>query len=334
MTCEAGPLYLLNPVFNTPTMQEAIDSFLPLWLDRHQPVHNSELFHYTTLPGMRGILTERAIWCGHASTLNDPLEIQYGRHIVTDIISEAMKSEESQDVRIFLSKLSVEVESFGKNLLHAFMACFCESGNLLSQWRVYADRGGGYCLGFQFASTTLIASGLKTLDEATPPFLRQVIYEEKTQRDLVHKYLSRITAAAKKAFASATHDKPYQAAVMAMQAANVVLDMIVSFKHPAFIEEREWRLIRVTSESHEPESLRFREVGGQLVPYKATHIFDREAGQLLFPLRSITFGPSLEPVRTYSAIELLLHHVAADRHPIMLSTTPEIRGAGYSMRQT
>lgn len=42
------------------------------------------LFHYTTLEGLKGILHNRSIWCSHISTLNDPLEIQYGKRVVLD----------------------------------------------------------------------------------------------------------------------------------------------------------------------------------------------------------------------------------------------------------
>ena len=118
-----------------------------------------------------------------------------------------------------------------------------------------------------------------------------------------------------------------------MQAANLFLDMLISFKHNAFTEEKEWRLIRVTAEYFQPESLKFRETDGVLVPYRPTHIFDeKEKGNLQFPLCCIIFGPSLEPIRTRSAIELLLHNIAADNHAIKLVPTVQIKGAGYSLR--
>jgi len=75
--------------------------------------------------------------------------------------------------------------------------------------------------------------------------------------------------------------------------------------------------LSVIAESHQPENLKFRESEDGLVPYRPTHIIDvREAGKPLFPLISITFGPSLESGRTHSTIELLLHHISADSHPI------------------
>jgi len=333
MTYQSKPLYLLKPAFNTPEVQEAIDSFLPLWLDKHQLVEGSQLYHYTTLQGMQGILNDRALWCGHVSAFNDPLEIQYGRDIAISVLNDAMQQEEREDVRTFLRKLLVQVQAFGKNLFHAFVACFCESSELLSQWRAYADRGGGYCLVFHFSSTTMITSNSEKLDEGKPPVFRKVIYDEEQQRELIQQYVNCVIVGTKRSFDKKIPDKSYQAAVMALQAANAILDMLIFFKHKAFKEEKEWRLIRVTAENHQPENLRFRKFEGGLVPYRPTHIFDvREAGKSRFPLISITFGPSLESGRTHSTIELLLHHIAADSHPIKLPTELQIKGAGYRLR--
>ena len=105
--------------------------------------------------------------------------------------------------------------------------------------------------------------------------------------------------------------------------------------HARFCGGLEVKFLRSTrpAENHQPENLRFRKFEGGLVPYRPTHIFDvREAGKYRFPLISITFGPSLESGRTHSTIELLLHHIAADSHPIKLPTELQIKGAGYRLR--
>ena len=135
-----------------------MDSFNSHWLTKHDLAEGSHLYHYTTLSGMRGILKDRALWYGHASSLNDPMEMQYGREIISNVLNDAMKRQEQEDIRVFQTRLLAEVEAFGKNMFHTFVACFCDSGNLLSQWREYGDRGGGYCLGFAFSSATRFES--------------------------------------------------------------------------------------------------------------------------------------------------------------------------------
>jgi hypothetical protein len=162
-----------------------------------------------------------------------------------------------------------------------------------------------------------------------------VIYDEVEQRQLVQNYVDSIVDASKKALEKKTYVDPYHhASVMAMQAANRLLDMLICFKHNAFKEEREWRLVHVTREDFQPETLQFRETCGCLVPYRPTYIFDEnEKGKLQFPLCSIAFGPTLDPVRTRSSIELLLRHIAVDGHPIeLVPPQVQIKGSGYSIR--
>lgn len=337
MAYRSLPQYLLNPVFNTPEIKDAMDSFMATRPDIAELAESTLLHHYTTLDGMRGIIKDRALWYSHVSSLNDPLEIQHGQKIVTEVLNDAMKQENREDLRAFLRNMLVHIQAFGTILFHPFIACFCKSGNLLSQWRGYADRGGGYCLGFEFSSATRFTSDLERLGDGKPPFLRKVIYIEQQQRELVQTYVDSAVEGAKMALdggvASQYSDPPTVTAVMASQAVNVLLDMLLSFKHSAFQEENEWRLVRITREDHEPEHLQFRETAGGLAPYRPTHIYNmRDAGHFQFPLRSISFGPTLEPLRTRSAIELLLHHIAADQHPIALSPHVEVKGTGYSLR--
>jgi hypothetical protein len=317
-----------------------MDTFLKKsWLPKHELSDSSLLYHYTTLTGLRGILENRALWFGHASSLNDPLEIQHGQGVVGKILNEYMETEDREDIRAFLRGILVQVQAFGNTMFHTFVACFCESGNLLSQWRGYANSGGGYCVGIEFSNSTRISSELSELDPGNPLFLRKVVYDEEEQKSLVREYLNSAIFATKGALDGGISDQfpdmpTYPASVMAMQVANVILDMLLSFKHPAFKSEEEWRLVRVTMENHQPEGLKFRETLGGLIPYRPTFIYNIEEGKTpAFPLRSIGFGPMHEPIRTRSATELLLHHIAADGHAIELKAPlVQIIGAGYSLR--
>ncbi|MEP0547414.1 MAG: DUF2971 domain-containing protein [Rhodothermales bacterium] len=339
MAYRSQPLYLLKPAYNTPEIENAMNGFIASWLDLHQLSDAQRLYHYTDLAGLRGILASRSLWFSHATSLNDPLEIQYGQDLIADALNSAMAAESNDEARTFLRQITVQVQAFGRALFHSFVACFCEDDDLLSQWRGYADRGGGYCIGFEFSDATRTTSSLDSLDKGRSPFLRKVIYDEDGQRKLASDYIQQVTDAAKAALATgiskAYGSMPgYVPSVMAMQAANVLLDMMLVFKHRAFREEKEWRLIRVTMDNHEPESIQFREAYGGLAPFRPTHVYDLGAEDAAsFPLRAISFGPSLEPLRTRAALELLVHHTGSDESPIGL--TPhlvQIKGPGYSLR--
>ena len=61
-----------------------------------------------------------------------------------------------EDIQNFLGTLRMLVRNFGSSQFHSFVSCFCQSGNLLSQWRAYADKGGGYCIGFDFSEDVVV----------------------------------------------------------------------------------------------------------------------------------------------------------------------------------
>ena len=129
------------------------------------------------------------------------------------------------------------------------MGCFCESGNLLSQWRAYADRGGGYSIGFKFSSNTLVKIELDNFNEGHSPHLRKVIYDPGDQQRLVRNYIESVKDCARRVFSEEAErrepNRSIRPQMMALQSSNILLDMLLSFKHPAFQEEHEWRLVYV-----------------------------------------------------------------------------------------
>ena len=339
MVYNAKPLYLLKPAHNTIPLQESIDSFQELWLEKHDYEDKKTLFHYTDLNGLRGILENRAIWCGHVSSLNDPAELHYGRELIKKILNEYISKQESEEIRHFINAMIVQVEAFGQAMFHTFISCFCESNNLLSQWRSYAANGGGYSIGFEFSNKTKISSDISNLGNISPLFLRKIIYNQSDQQDLISSYLDKAIDAVNRAIAKGIgeqyNDMPnYVPSVMAMQATNVLLDMIISFKNPVFESEQEWRLVRVAMENHQPDKLNFRENNNELIPYRQVYIFSQQDdNSIFFPLNSIRFGPALEPVRTKAAIELFLYKLSVDNHQIkILPSSVNISSSGYSIR--
>jgi hypothetical protein len=63
-------------------------------------------------------------------------------------------------------------------MLQVYLTCFCESGDLLSQWRAYGANGGGYSLGLKFRD-----DGYRGGE--TTFMLRRVIYNLNEQRQLI-----------------------------------------------------------------------------------------------------------------------------------------------------
>ena len=337
MSYKAKPIFFMEPLNSTPEIRRAMKSFLQEWLPRHSFSEELPLYHYTTIQDLKGILSSRSIWCSHISTLNDPSELHYGRDFVQSKLKEAIEQERDDRIRSFLNDLAMYTSSYDRSLFHTYVACFCEFDNLLSQWRGYSDPDGGYNLGFTFSSDTKFSHDPSRLSDHSHVILRKVIYDEQIRNEVVSEYITAITDAARSALERmSTEDGSVPrewATQAAMESVNILLDMILTLKNPAFHEEREWRLINAMRGNHKPELLRFREGKNSLIPFLPTYIFNEVTGTREFPLDSIRFGPMLDEAQARPMLDLLVHNSSSIGFEITINpTSVNIRGPGYRIR--
>lgn len=332
------PLRLQDTPPSPQEVTSVINEFQDSWRKYHEIDENKQLHHYTSLGAMKKIIRKRKFWFSHASSLNDPLETKYGRKVILDVLKEFIVDEDDQDMRAFFDSLEVSIKAFDRTLHSPFIACFCETDNVLSQWRAYGDIGGGYSLGFQFTENTFISYDLENEDESGPPLLRKLIYEREEQEKIIKEFLNSIVESVRNTIKSGEYPNPrrrnHQAAVIGSDVGNVLLDMLLSFKHPAFKEEQEWRLIHITMDNFKPDLLKFRESPHGLIPYRSLNIFDKVDDELTFPLKTIGVGPSLDYERNLKPLKLLMQHHSEDSHKVKINApySIEIKDAGYSLR--
>jgi hypothetical protein len=69
--------------------------------------------------------------------------------MIKSALNHQLESTSSAASRELLTRTLQSVDVLSKHGAGAFMACFCENGDLLSQWRGYGSLGGGFSLGFK-----------------------------------------------------------------------------------------------------------------------------------------------------------------------------------------
>lgn len=241
------------------------------------------LYHYTTAVGLKGIVEDGAIRASDAEFLNDAMELQLGRdELYGSLMTEAERIAPEADLslrggaehsratvmRSAASHLRPGGMFLSKQAHSAYVACFCEVGDLLSQWRGYAE-GAGYAIGFRQSALQAIDPTPTTMRVIGqdgeiaeyvdgPPLatrLVQVRYEPDAIATVVQQVVGTI----------APHPVGHPGATGWAQAQRVLLPTLASLKNAAFQEEREWRLITVGSEGLETTQFRVGALG--LVPY-------------------------------------------------------------------
>src|SRR5260370_26658051 len=162
-------------------------------LDQLRPSHDvpQQLYHYTEQKRLMGILDSKRLWATDITYLNDSMELRYGFEIISSVIGSKI-AEGYDELKSFLEdvKLYVNLNSASTT---AYVTCFCEDGNLLSQWRAYANHGAGYSIGIEAKALVGIEyEGPGRL--ITETLLRKVLYDRATQEQLVKNTIDRFSS--------------------------------------------------------------------------------------------------------------------------------------------
>src|ERR1035441_5839883 len=139
MGYNALPIRLYPPPdYNIPEIEHPINLSLNKWLSKHSTSNKLKLYHYTTLEGLKGIITDRSIWCTQINALNDPFEFQYGLDLISKKINHFIKNEKN-DIIINILRIANDFTEIPQELgtHNMFITSFCKNDNLLSQWRGY-----------------------------------------------------------------------------------------------------------------------------------------------------------------------------------------------------
>lgn len=327
--------YLIDPARVFPDVTQRLNEFRDMWLVKHQLPDEKLLYHYTDLDGLRGILKTRSFWCGHHSTFNDPMEIQYGKKLISDLISERKEDEENPNIKEFYKSASLYVNAFGLSIHHAFISCFCEDGDLLSQWREYSDNGGGYCLGLEFSNQTMIETKTDNIPSDNKIKLRKVIYKREEQEELINNLLDLALNGLREVFNKIPAEQHnYTASSIGGEVSNLLIDLMLAFKHEAFDSEQEWRLVIVFRDNFEAEDLKFRESQTRIIPYRECFVYNRNGDDLIFPINKVRYGPSADQSQVKSTLQLYLNYMATTDHEcnIQIPNVIEINEPRFVLR--
>lgn len=253
------------------------------------------LYHYCSATTAASILTRKSIWLSSLTLSNDSLE---GRLVRETLVRLSNKDGLNATYRERLE----ESLSFAERTFEGLGFCLSEEGDLLSQWRGYADDARGVAIGFSQQYLAKLAEASRGKDQ--PGFsLYQVEYDKQRQESALeptYRELRRlIDAGAFRRRGSwslldlrtpeqvAEDDKMTQGLFNSLLIKLVELfPKLYELKSEGFREEREWRLVAMLVGSV-TESCSFRGVSNRIVPY-------REYGLLelgLPPIREIVIGP-------------------------------------------
>jgi hypothetical protein len=207
-------------------------------IPRSHPVNpigitTGEVWHYTGLGGLRGILQTSSFWASSYRTMNDPGEIEYG----LDVLAEAWRSisaDQPHGAVKYIDRL-IDPGALSEAFDHVHLLSASREGDSLSQWRAYAGKDG---VSIGLDASTPLWSDPRGLQVTSPNIWDiswvKVLYRRPVQLKRGRHFLLEILRRVERA---AFPGNP--AAYMTSQMYTIA--QVASFKHPAYADERELR---------------------------------------------------------------------------------------------
>lgn len=201
------------------------------------------LWHYTSGAGARGIFTSGTLWAGHLGYMNDSSEFDHAVALSLEIsrrLRDQLEDHEAGLERWIKYLTDSPPESWKPNV---FAVSLSESEDLLSQWRAYGTGGGGpFCIGLP--SETLRQQTARTKVPRSRWRLVRCIYDLQEQKTMLEELMRANLQWAAESDADPHTETSRTGADLEFSALFAgVWGTAPIFKHPAFSEEREWRLV-------------------------------------------------------------------------------------------
>jgi hypothetical protein len=253
------------------------------------------IYHYTSQDGLVKILNTKVLWASHILYLNDHKEFQHAFELTKEKLEGALSNCKSTVRRATLKRCHEELDHF--ETCAAFVASFSEDGDLLSQWRGYGGDGNGFAIGFDRFI-------LDELAWSTGWRLGPCIYSPNMQSRKLSSLIASTIGPKFEGHPSYVNAEGVTTIFVQTpdsRLAGELSHLSPLLKHPAFSQEREWRL---TLPENFPIEIHHRPGRSMLIPY--CHFPLINTAQELNCIREIVIGPGPHSDLSKKSLQSLL----------------------------
>lgn len=226
-------------------------------MDKRKQSNNPKiLYQYLKYDTFLKMINNKEIWLNDIQKSNDTSELKLIYSILDEVFEEEFLKNKPQYIDDWFPfesfkkwyKNATEHITSLENIIHTqYVSCFSVDGDMLSQWRGYADDGKGISVGFD---TSILTRDVKYI-------LDKVRYSRKLQKALVRptivNHIKRIREYVKlnKTIVG------FNSLGFQVDFNNLIISKGVLMKNPFFKEEKEWRLCFWYNNILEHEKIKF-----------------------------------------------------------------------------
>ena len=210
------------------------------------------LYHYCGNDAFLSILKSKCVRLSDLSMSNDYMEGKWIRDRVLERLPE-------HNIGCAAKNFIEENITKYTTIIGGVGFCLSEEGDLLSQWRGYADDGSGVSIGFNKNRLGGLGFGTE---------LCKVQYNTESQLSIADSLIGGVKDALPEDFSGSDNG------IYAHDANDEIfryINHLYRMKNPSFYEEKEWRLLRAVAAnpdcSNELHFMDFKAKGGGIAPY-------------------------------------------------------------------
>ncbi|TAN65498.1 MAG: DUF2971 domain-containing protein [Methylobacter sp.] len=282
-----------------------------------------QIFHYTDLLGLIGILSNRGFWLSDARYLNDAEELHNGANLTVELIQRLLVK---KCYASFKEVLEGTLEKLNKTSFdHHYICSFSMVADTLEHWRAYAMNGSGICIGFDLKNKTEYPH----FRLGPNYFTQKVIYEDNIKiwilLSVIHRYRHEFTQDLK------DHSIDFRDDYINSMASSLS-SVFVNFKNKAFHTEQEVRLVDSSSKIDFYNKKYHRVSNGMIVPYVCTYDtkLKKTSGEELnpdnLPISKIIVGPIASQESTINSIKDFISDLGFDSEIEVVKSNIPYRG--------
>lgn len=228
------------------------------------------LYHYTNASGIQGVLKQNGMYASPYFTMNDPSEVIYGLEIIEETCKHLIANGTSQGIlsicNAILNDQIIRNKTFYHTSIDLVLISFSEEKDNLSQWRAYSNDAKGYCIEIDSNTLKKIDKNDPLMTKIGPWSFYKCIYDKSLQMNLVEKWIILADSVLGKL------NLPQNA--LSAHVLNGLINIIFTFKHNAYRDEKEWRVMTFAKSSEILPTYMSGEMikASKLIPFGSRHV--------------------------------------------------------------
>ena len=274
------------------------------------------LWHYTNANSLKRIIDSKTIYATQFNYVNDPTENKLFEIISKEIASQHLLQLPKVDpknvetVDDFKAILWMAIRNIDDFFLEpsTYIECLSENGDLLGQWRNYADNCNGFAIGLSYSWLDSLG-----ITSSSPFSISKVVYDKKKQIQIVSKLLNDSINSLSLIFNEAPKENSIEFIdYMITIFKRIMAEFSPLLKHEGYCDEREWRIILIDGERD------VRVVKNNFIEYTKIILSTKNS----HPFKHIKIGPGKNPINEEHALSLFLKIVKMEEVHISKSIIP------------